>query len=153
MKRKSTDELVNILENTHSDKVADFVKEHKEEMYDENEPFGSYIREKLKEKGRSQKRAFLDADISDKYGYKLISGEKHTRERDVILRLCYASGLTLKETQTALKLYGMAELYPRLERDAYIMSAFNERPGSIIEVNSFLTASKMAPLKSSGVQE
>jgi hypothetical protein len=74
-------------------------------------------------------------------------------ERDVILRLCYAAEFTLKETQTALKLYGMSELYAKIPRDALIMVAFHDRPGSVLDVNSCLIKNKMMPLKSSGVQE
>lgn len=36
----------------------------------------------------------MKADIPERYGYKLLSGEKHTRQRDVILRICYAAGLS-----------------------------------------------------------
>ena len=67
--------------------------------------------------------------------------------------ICYASELTLEETQKALKLYRMPELYAKIPRDAMIMIAFNERPGSIIDVNSFLKNNGMEILRSSGVQE
>ena len=93
------------------------------------------------------------ADIPERYGYKLISEEKHTRQRDVILRLCYAAHFTLDETQQALRIYGMPELYARFERDALLMIAFNERPGSIIEVNAFLKSHILPPLRTTGVQE
>ena len=59
----------------------------------------------------------------------------------------------LEETQKALKLYRMPELYAKIPRDAMIMIAFNERPGSIIDVNSFLKNNGMEILRSSGVQE
>ena len=36
----------------------------------------------------------MKADIPERYGYKLLSGEKHTRQRDVILRICCAAGLS-----------------------------------------------------------
>ena len=95
----------------------------------------------------------MKADIPERYGYKLLSGEKHTRQRDVILRICYASELTLKETQRALRKYGMPELYAKISRDAMIMIAFNERPGSIIDVNALLKEHGMEPLRTSGIQE
>lgn len=83
----------------------------------------------------------------------MITEEKRTRQRDVILRLCYAAHMTLEETQKALKYYRMPELYAKIPRDALIMIAFNERPGSIIDVNSFLKSNGMDVLRSSGVQE
>ena len=88
-----------------------------------------------------------------RYGYKLIAEEKHTRQRDTILRLCYAARMSLDETQRALKYYRMPELYAKIPRDALIMICFNERPGSIIDVNSYLKNNGMDVLRSSGVQE
>ena len=61
--------------------------------------------------------------------------------------------MTLKETQEALRIYRMPELYAKIPRDALIIIAFNERPGSIIEVNSFLKENKMDPLRPSGVAD
>ena len=100
-----------------------------------------------------QQRVFLDGDIPERYGYKLLSGEKRTRQRDVILRICYATGLTLEETQRALKKYGMPELYAKVKRDAMLMIIFNEHPGSVYDVNSILEKNGMEPLKKTGLQE
>ena len=100
-----------------------------------------------------QQTVFLHADIPERYGYKLLSGEKHTRQRDVILRICYAGKLTLEETQRALEKYEMPPLYPKIPRDAFLMIIFNERPGSIIEVNELLKDQGLEPLRTSGYQE
>ena len=107
----------------------------------------------MKKKKMNYQDVFLDADIPERYGYKLIAEEKHTRQRDTILRLCYAARMSLDETQRALKYYRMPELYAKIPRDALIMICFNERPGSIIDVNSYLKNNGMDVLRSSGVQE
>ena len=107
----------------------------------------------MKKNGITQQIVFLKADIPERYGYKLLSGEKHTRQRDVIIRICYAAELTLQQTQRALRKYGMPELYAKVPRDALIMIAFNERPGSIIEVNTLLKTNNLEPLRTSGIQE
>ena len=96
---------------------------------------------------------FLKADIPEKYGYKLLSGEKHTNKRDIILRICYAAELTLEETQRALEKYKMPQLYAKIPRDALLMLIFQERPGGIIEVNELLMEKGMNMLQTSGVQE
>lgn len=153
MNSKNTRELENILKNTHLSGIPKYLSEQSESIIRSDRPFSDYIRERIKEKGLKQQDIFLDADIPERYGYKLITGEKHTRQRDIILRLCYAAHLTLEETQKALKLYEMPGLYAKVPRDALIMVAFNERPGSIIEVNSFLKQNGMETLRSSGVQE
>ena len=106
-----------------------------------------------KEKGITQQTVFLKADIPERYGYKLLSGEKHTKQRDIILRICYAAGFTLQETQRALRKYGMPELYAKVPRDALLMIAFNERPGNILEVNELLQKHGMQLLRTSGLQE
>ena len=109
--------------------------------------------ETMKEKGITQQTVFLRADIPERYGYKLLSGEKRTKQRDVILRICYAAEFTLNETQRALKKYGLPELYAKIPRDAFLMIVFNERPGNVIEVNEFLEKNNMEPLRTSGVQD
>ena len=93
------------------------------------------------------------ADIPEKYGYKLLSGEKHTRQRDIILRICYAAELTLEQTQRALRKYEMPQLYAKIPRDAFLMLIFKDRPGGIIEVNELLSKNGMEMLRTSGVQE
>ena len=153
MESKSTDELEKILGSTHINEVSAYLKSNEESIISNEYAFHEYISKLIKLKNLRKQDVFLAADVSEKYGYKLLSGEKHTKHRDVILRLCYASELTLEETQKALKLYRMPELYAKIPRDAMIMIAFNERPGSIIDVNSFLKNNGMEILRSSGVQE
>ena len=153
MESKSTDELEKILGSTHINEVSAYLKSNEESIISNEYAFHEYISKLIKLKNLRKQDVSLAADVSEKYGYKLLSGEKHTKQRDVILRLCYASELTLEETQKALKLYRMPELYAKIPRDAMIMIAFNERPGSIIDVNSFLKNNGMEILRSSGVQE
>ena len=87
--------------------IQDFYKENASEMKKEGRAFADYMRSLIKAKGISQQDIFLNADIPERYGYKLISQEKRTRQRDIILRICYAAEFTLEETQRALKLYRM----------------------------------------------
>ena len=114
--------------------------------------FFSFITDALEKHGVTQQEVFLNADIPERYGYKLISGEKHTKQRDVILRICYSAGFSLQETQRALKKYGLQELEAKHPRDALLMIIFNKRPGSIIEVNFMLKENGLNPLKTSGNQ-
>lgn len=153
MEPKSTDELEKILRQTHVNKVNQYMQENADSIISSEYAFHDYIRGLIKEKKLRQQDVFLAADIPEKYGYKLLSGEKRTRQRDVILRLCYAANLSLDETQKALKLYRMPELYAKIPRDAMIMIAINERPGSIIDVNAFLKNNGMDILRPSGIQE
>jgi hypothetical protein len=46
----------------------------------------------------------------------------------------------------------MNRLYARDPRDALIMTCFNNRPGTVIDVNELLRKNRMEVLRSSGVQ-
>lgn len=153
MQEKETNELERLLGSTHLSDYDTYVRANQDSMLSEATSFSSYIKDILKENGITQQMAFLRADIPERYGYKLLSGEKHTRQRDVILRLCYASEMTLRQTQRALRKYGLPELYAKIPRDALIMVAFNERPGSILDVNAFLIENSLPPLRTSGLQD
>ncbi|WP_022770096.1 MULTISPECIES: hypothetical protein [unclassified Butyrivibrio] len=153
MQEKETKELEKVLGKTHLSDYDSFVEDNRDSMLSASNSFSTYVKGLMAQKGISQQTVFLNADVPERYGYKLLSGEKHTKQRDVILRLCYAAEFTLSETQRALKKYGMSELYAKDERDALIMIVFNERPGSIIDVNGLLKEHGYLPLRTSGVQE
>ncbi|SCY15876.1 hypothetical protein [Butyrivibrio sp. INlla14] len=153
MQEKDTNELENTLGKTHLSDYDKYLKNNKDSMLSESNSFSTYVKELMNKKKIKQQEVFLKADVPERYGYKLLSGEKHTKQRDVIVRICYAAEFTLSETQRALRKYGMAELYAKDERDALIMIAFNERPGSIIDVNTMLKSHGLQPLRTSGVQE
>ena len=152
-KKLSTDELGQVLNNTHIKDLGKYLEENKSSIVSSDRPFCDYMRGLIKEKGLLQQNIYLMADIPERYGYKLISEERRTKQRDIILRICYAAELTLEETQKALEIYQMPMLYPKYPRDALLMIAFNTRPGSILEVNALLKEHGMEVLRSSGVQE
>ena len=153
MYEKSTDELENILEKTRPERFGEFLKENGAEIAGMEKSFAEYFKEKAKEHGFLLQDVFLRGDIPEKYGYKLISGEKHTNQRDTILRMCFGADLTLDETQHVLKLYGMPALYARIPRDAFLMSCFNNKPDSIIEANMLLHKNRMDTIRSCGTQD
>ena len=108
-------------------------------------PWAAYMRAKFREKDVLQQEVFLAADLSERYGYKLIAEEKHTTQRDVILRLCLAAHFRLDETQEALILYGMAPLLGRIPRDAAFIVAFQNRIYDIHDVDAILRENDLPP--------
>lgn len=150
MTKKATEELENILGSTSSADIGSYLEENAQNMIETQRPFSAYMHEMLGKYGKTQQEVFLQADLSERFGYKLLSGEKHTKQRDYILRICYATGMTLEETQRALTLYGMAQLYARIPRDAVLMVAFNQHKGTVLDVNALLAANKQPILKTSG---
>lgn len=150
---RTTDKLEDTLGKAHSSEFDKFLEKHNDMMLSGDRPFSDHMHKIIKEKGLKQQDIFIKADIPERYGYKLLSEEKRTKQRDIILRLCYAMELSLADTQKILQIYEMPQLYARIPRDAALMIAFNERPGSVIDVNSFLKMNGIEPLRSSGVQE
>ena len=153
MQEKDTNELSDMLGKTHLDDFDRFIRKNQESMLEGANEFSVWFKEMVHSRQLSLKTVFVRADIPERYGYKLLSGEKRTRQRDVILRLCYAAELTLAQTDRALEKYGMARLYAKVPRDALLMILFNERPGGIIDVNEILQRKGMATLRTSGLQD
>ncbi len=151
MCEKITEELENVLGSTHIENFDAYCKDNSNSMLED--AFIVYMRDIFKEKKLTQQAVFLQADIPERYGYKLLSGEKRTRQRDVILRICYAADMSLSETQRALKKYGMPALYAKFPRDALLMVIFNEHPGDVIRVNEILKEHGFEALRTSGAQE
>ena len=152
MAEKNTDDLELVLGKTHISNFEKYLSDNKESVMGD-EAFSVYVKELFHEKKISQQMVFLKADIPERYGYKLLSGEKRTRQRDIILRICYAAEFSMEETQRALSKYGMPRLYAKDPRDALIMIIFNDRPGSVIDVNEVLRAGGFDALRSCGLQE
>lgn len=146
--KKTTRELENVLLNTHSENVDQVIESEGSNIFDLQ--FSNYFKDLLLQKKITQQKLFIDSDISEKYGYKILSGEKHTKQRDTLLRLCYAGHFNVDETNRALTLYGMAPFYVRLKRDALLMVAFNDRVGDILDLNEYLIKNGEKPLKSAG---
>lgn len=150
---KTTDNLTNVLKKAKPDDVSSILEEYGDKIVSSDRPFAEYMRQRIKEKGLKQQDIFIAADIPEGYGYKLVSEQKRTRQRDIIIRLCFASHLTLDEMQRALKLYGLAPLYSRLPRDAVFMIAANNEIYDISSVNDLLVQHDMETLLPCGNTE
>ncbi len=127
MVQKPTDELNALLEKMKPDGLDDYLRDNRKYMADEDKAFYYYMKDVLYEKNIKLKDVYSFAGVSEKYGSKIISQEKHTKDRDLIVRLCIAGHFSLLETNRALKLYGMTELYAKDRRDACLIIAINNR--------------------------
>ncbi|MBR6321888.1 MAG: hypothetical protein IKR59_03375 [Lachnospiraceae bacterium] len=146
MREESTSKLMDMLKRVDVTEVENFRKKH---ALKENEGFPAFMDERIREQKILRKELIRQADFPEKYGYKLLSGESHTTERDYILRFCFALGLNLKDTQRALKLYGMRELYAKDSRDIVLIVAVNKKLHSVDGVNELLKENGQEPLKES----
>ena len=130
----STDNLMNVLKSAKPEELPVFLEENKAD----EKPFSAYMRAMFRKKNIRQQDIFTRMNISYGYGYKLISEEKHTRQRDIIIEICLCAGFSLEEAQKALKVYGMAQLYPKTARDAVLIIAFNRQIYDLGEVDALL---------------
>lgn len=140
---KSTDDLMKALEGTASSQVQDYFRAH----FAQGEPtFSGYIDALLGEKHLKRQDVLIRANLPQKYGYRLLSGQAHTTDRNKILRICFSMEMTLKETQRTLRLYGMNELYPKVKRDVVLIVALGQKIFDIDRVNELLAREGEAPL-------
>lgn len=144
--RDSTAHLMDILKNAGKEDIDQLSRKQLE-----GQPggFPAYMDTLIMRKKLKRRDIFQKADLPQKYGYKLLSGETHTTDRDKLLRIFIAMGMTLKETQKALSLYGLAALYPRKKRDAILIIAINKGISSVDIVNEWLLEQGEAELNRS----
>ncbi len=146
---KTTEQLNKILKHIDSDQLEQYFTDHAKQLINSPCAFAEFFRGRMKEKNMRFQEVFLQADISEGYGYKLISGEKHTRQRDVIIRLCLGARFSLEDTQQALRLYGFSPLYARVPRDAVLIVAIHTGQYEMERVGALLLQYGMVPLYSS----
>ena len=127
------------------EEFQEFLALHESHLIRSHRPFTDYMRAKFREKGIKQKNVFIAADLDDRLGYKLISGEKRTEKRDVIIRICLAAEFRLAEVQEALTLYGMSPLHERIPRDMAFIVSFNCHIYDIHDVDTILRENNLPP--------
>ncbi|MCR5150682.1 MAG: hypothetical protein K6B52_05615 [Clostridiales bacterium] len=138
MQKKPTDELNNLLENTKPEQLGSYFKNNEKYMADGKKAFYYYMKDVLDEKNIKLKDVYSFAGVTESYGSKILSTEKHAKDRDLIIRLCIAGHFTWDETNRALKLYGMNELYAKNQRDSVIIVALNNRIYNLYEIDEML---------------
>ena len=104
--------LLKKLEGIRMEDIPKYLDENRAGLRDDCKAFYYHMKNTIEKKGFFLKDVYLSAGVSESYGGKIITMEKHTKNRDLIIRLCLAGHFNLIETNRALKLYGMSELYP-----------------------------------------
>ena len=144
---KTTENLENVLLSSKLDEMDGFLLNNESRMLKSGRNFTEFMRAKVKEKGLLLSDIYRNANISEKYGSKIISMEKHTRDRGLIIRLCIAAKLTFDETQHALTLYGFAPLYARNPQDAVVINAIANGISNVYDVEELLIAHSLDTLE------
>lgn len=146
MYEKSTDEVEKILEGMQPNQLNSFYKENNQHMIDDNKAFYYFMKDVTESKGIFLKDMYIMAGVSESYGEKIVRMEKHTKNRDLIIRLCIAGHFSLIEINKALKLYGMNSLYAKDKRDACLIVAINNRIYDMLRIDEMLTQQGLTSL-------
>ena len=93
----------------------------------------------FKKCGLSKAALAKRSGMSDIYLHQIFSGRRNP-SRSRLLCLCIGLGASLEETQELLKLCGLAQLYPKLRRDAIIIYGLTHRL-SLFSINDSLFSS------------
>lgn len=146
MNEKSTTEVESLLESMKPGELSGFYKENSKYLADDKKAFYYYMKDVTESKNILLKDMYSFAGVSESYGEKIIRMEKHTKNRDLIIRLCIAGHFSLTEINRALKLYGMNPLYAKDKRDASLIVAINNRIYDLFEIDDILLANGFAKL-------
>lgn len=138
MQKVTTGKLNELLENMKPDQLDAYFKENEKYMADGKKAFYYYMKDVLDEKNVKLKDVYSFAGVTESYGSKILTMEKHTKDRDLIIRFCIAGHFNWDETNRALKLYGLSELYAKDPRDACIIVAINNRIFNLYDIDEML---------------
>lgn len=120
----TTQELLKILHATRS--VSEL------QNYAKNLPsnsgfhtFSEYLCHILRERDITESTLIRDSQIQRTYAYQILNGTKNPG-RDKVIALCLAAHMNLDETQRALTLADLGQLYPRRHRDSILIFALEQ---------------------------
>lgn len=115
MEKKSADNLKqDLMDMADLDK---FLEENQEEF--SNEIFLNLLKDLLEKKKISKAALAKKAGMSEVYLHQIFAGKRRP-SRNRLLCLCYGLGTSVDEAQDMLRQCGMAQLYPKMKRDAII---------------------------------
>lgn len=132
MNKKDTDNLRQELMD--SPNLTQFLTRNQE--YFVNTSLSELLNQLFEKKNISKAALAKKSGMSEIYLHQIFSGHRNP-SRNRLLCLCYGLETTVEETQDLLKLCQMAQLYPKLKRDAIIYYGLQHRLG-LYEINDRL---------------
>lgn len=135
MQDKSTDDLRQEL--MESPDLEQYLAEN--DAFFSSKDAAAMLNQLFKKCGLSKAALAKRSGMSDIYLHQIFSGRRNP-SRSRLLCLCIGLGASLEETQELLKLCGLAQLYPKLRRDAIIIYGLTHRI-SLFSINDSLFSS------------
>lgn len=115
MKKKNTDNLQQELMNAPN--LNQFLSQNQKQFVNTN--VAESLNRLFERKNISKASLAKQAGMSEIYLHQIFAGRRNP-SRNRLLCLCFGLDASVEETQDLLKLCGMAQLYPKLKRDAII---------------------------------
>ena len=115
MEKKNTDGLQQELMD--SPDLEQFLSQNQQQFV--NKSVSELLNHLFEKKYISKATLAKQSGMSEIYLHQIFAGRRNP-SRNRLLCLCYGLGASVEETQELLKLCGMAQLYPKLKRDAII---------------------------------
>ena len=135
MQDKSTDDLRQEL--MESPDLEQYLAEN--DAFFSSKDAAAMLNQLFKKCGLSKAALAKRSGMSEIYLHQIFSGRRNP-SRSRLLCLCIGLGASLEETQELLKLCGLAQLYPKLRRDAIIIYGLTHRL-SLFSINDSLFSS------------
>ena len=111
--------------------------------------FAKFVREKCDYNETNARELAAQLEISYEVFRKILNKEKPTKRRDFIIAVCAMLYVTLQEADEGLRLYDMAILNEKYERDKIIIDIIKKRendPKLIQKINESLENDGFSPL-------
>ena len=132
MEKKNTDGLQQELMD--SPDLEQFLSQNQEQFV--NKSVSELLNHLFEKKYISKAALAKQSGMSEIYLHQIFAGRRNP-SRNRLLCLCYGLGASIEEAQELLKLCGMAQLYPKLKRDAIIYYGLQHGLG-LFEINDKL---------------
>ena len=129
MKKKDTDDLQQELMD--SSDLTQFLSKNTEQFVDKS--VTEALNQLFLRKNISKAALAKQAGVSEIYLHQIFAGRRNP-SRNRLLCLCYGLEASVNETQEMLRLCQMAQLYPKVKRDAIIYYGLLHKVG-LFEIN------------------
>lgn len=143
MEDKKTSELLDLLNSIDDiSKLNNYVEKTK--ITFSTIDFCTYFENIIKENNIKKSKLIEASNIDRTYGYQILNGTKKP-SRDKILQLCLSCKLNMHNTQKALILGNVGQLYAKNPRDSIIIFSINKGL-NVIDTNDLLDEMNFCPL-------
>ena len=141
---ETTSRLEQSLKEVDDDRKADaFINEHCGNAWDS---FSDYYLKYVGKHDEDISEIVASAGFGD-YASQIINGIRKPVNRDRIIALCLAAGMSVTETDRALRLADHFPLNPKDERDVRIVVCINNGMNKVVDVNLELDRFGLPPLE------